>query len=343
MNHDLQAALDDCLQSLLSGTDLSVCLARYPQHVSELRPLLELAVTICAVSTPAPVVAARVAGLDRALQAVAERRAFRSKPAFAFSFGQRTKFGDSTPQPRRARPALQMAFALVIVLAVVIGGAFAASAASLPGDVLYPVKLAGQQVQVTLMWDDVTRQQLEEQFSAQQRTDIQIALQARRHAAIQLQGTAEQIGGNVWVINGLRVSLEPAASVMGQPHIGDWVVMRGRLPGDGSIVATEIIVTEGQHGRRPQASPYATKERSAAPQSTPASNTPESRPDNAPVRTRVPQLTPGAKATPEAKPTPELKPTHEPKPTSQEKPTNEPKAPTEPKSTKEPKSKGSKH
>jgi hypothetical protein len=342
MNHDLQAALDDCLQSLRAGTDLSACLARYPRHVSELRPLLELAVTISEVSTPAPAVAARVAGLDRALQAAAGRRALQSKSTFAFSLGQRNKFGDSTTQPRRVRPALQTAFALVIVLAVVMSGAVAASAASLPGDVLYPVKLAAQQVQVALMWDDVTRQQLEEQFSAQQRADIQIALQARRHAAIQLQGTAEQIGENVWVINGLRVSLEPATTMVGQPHVGDWVVVRGRLPGDGSVVATEIVVTEGQHGRRPQASPYATAERSATPESTRASDTPESGPDNAPVRTRVPQLTPGAKATPEARPTQELKPTHEPKPTSQEKPTNQPKLPPEPKSTKEPKSKGSK-
>jgi hypothetical protein len=315
MTPDLQVALDECLQLLQSGTDLSLCLAIYPQHASELRPLLELAAAVRKVDTPVPADAARAAGLYRILEAAAAKRASRSKPAFASSRSPKSRQGDSHSLHWNVRLALQMTFAAVMVLAVLISGTVAASAASMPGDVLYPVKLAAQQAQLTLTMDEVARQQLEQQFDVQQRVDVQRAVQAGRQAEVQLQGWAEQVAENVWVVNGLTITLEPGTSVVGQPRLGAWVNVRARLPGDGSVVATQVVVTEGRHGQSPTTIPHVTAEPAGnlGPTDTPSVPGPK------PKETPIPKVTPKSR------------------PTDVMPPQDQPKLPPEPKATKEPK------
>jgi hypothetical protein len=336
MNPDLQVALDECLQLLQSGTDVSRCLAIYPQHASELRPLLELAAAVRKVDTPVPADAARAAGLYRILEAAAAKRASRSKPAFASSRSPKSRQGDSQSLHWNVKLALQMTFAAVIVLAVIISGTVVASAATMPGDALYPVKLAAQQAQLTLTFDEVARQQLEGQFGVQQRVDVQRAVQAGRQAEVHLQGWAEQIAENVWVVNGLAIKLEPGMTVVGQPRLGAWVNVRARLPGDGSVVATQVVVTEGRRGQPPESPPHVTAE--PAGNSEPA-DTP-SVPGPKPKETPIPKVPPKSKPTdvmpPQARPTdqpkllPEPKATKEPKPTQESKPAREPKPPREP-------------
>ena len=66
------------------------------------------------------------------------------------------------PRPKRfsfpaiLRPALAVAAVLVLVLA----GATTAAASSLPGDLLYALKRAGEDVRVALTFDDIARTQL---------------------------------------------------------------------------------------------------------------------------------------------------------------------------------------
>ncbi len=333
MNPDLQVALDECLQLLQSGTDISRCLVIYSQHASELRPLLELAAAVRKVDTPVPADAARSAGLYRILEVASAKRASRPKPAFASSHSLRRRWGSSQSLHKSVRLALQMTFAVVIMLAVIISGTVVASAATMPGDVLYPVKLAAQQAQLTLTFDEVARQQLEEQFGVQQRVDVQRAVQAGRQAEVHLQGWAEQIAENVWVVNGLTITLEPGTAVVGQPRLGAWVNVRARLPGDGSVVATQVVVTEGRHGQSPTTNPRVTAEPggSSGPTDTPSVPRPK------PKETPIPKVTPKSKPTdvmpPQDQPKlpPGPKATKEPKPTQESGPAKEPQPPKEPK------------
>jgi len=78
-------ALDACLTSLgPEGATLDDCLASYPEHADELRPLLEVAFRIQSAARPGANHAAFVAGRQRMLEAVKEKEE-QSRPARGFS------------------------------------------------------------------------------------------------------------------------------------------------------------------------------------------------------------------------------------------------------------------
>src|SRR5512146_1090206 len=117
---ELENALDDCLQRLASGkTTLAQCLARYPQHANELRPMLEAALQV--------------------------RRGKDVRPSGAVRDRTRTKLmkhiATHPRQPRTIRVVPRLAFSLVgVVLALLMAGTAAAQGA-MPGQALYGLKL----------------------------------------------------------------------------------------------------------------------------------------------------------------------------------------------------------
>jgi hypothetical protein len=68
------------------------------------------------------------------------------------------------PRPQRqwlfAGPWLRPAFAAAVLAVLVVAGATSAAASSLPGDPLYAVKRAGEDVQLAFTFDDVARMHL---------------------------------------------------------------------------------------------------------------------------------------------------------------------------------------
>ena len=341
MNNEFDAALNECLDLLRTGVDIPTCLAHYPQYADRLRPLIKLAADVHAVVTPAPASAARLAGRQRMLEALAQRQArpSASAPAIAPTFVHRSapaSVRPVRPKMRRTQYSLRLAFAVLLIAIVAASGTVAAAESSLPGDMLYPVKLAAQQTQIALTFDTAARSQLEEQSKAQQWQDVQAAQRAGRQATIELEGQLEQIEGNTWVVSGAKLTVEPGATLIGKPHIGAWVAIRGHLPGDGSLVATAMTVRNGSklpptvtaHPTAPSETPVPT--RTPEPTETP-------KPTEVAQPTRVPEPTKEIKPTETPQPTLEVKPTKTPKPTDEPKPTKEPKPTDEPKPTKEPK------
>ncbi len=125
--------LNECLEALMRGESEQDCLARYPEQAEELRPLLRTMVTArqaCQV-TPRPEFRARARYEFRA--AVADACAKQTRRGFRWNW--------------RWSTAIPLAMALMLASG---GGVLAASNSSLPGQPLYGVKLAVEQVQVTL-------------------------------------------------------------------------------------------------------------------------------------------------------------------------------------------------
>lgn len=73
MKHDQSEALDKSLALLEAGSTLEECLALYPEHSTDLRPLLEIALQVHHVPAPTSSPAAFAAGKQRMLQALAEK------------------------------------------------------------------------------------------------------------------------------------------------------------------------------------------------------------------------------------------------------------------------------
>jgi len=133
-NKEFDNILNDCLERLLvKGESLEQCLERYPAQAAELKPLLEtaLAAREAAAIQPRPDFKAQASYQFRS--ALEERAAGKSRSSWGWF----------------PRWATVVAIVLVLVLGGG-GGTVAAADSSMPGSPLYPVKLATEQVRLTL-------------------------------------------------------------------------------------------------------------------------------------------------------------------------------------------------
>ena len=132
----LTEALARCLDALATGQTLDECLAAYPDLAAELRPLLETALALRQVPPPT---------ID---------------PAFRQRLRERLRTAPVRvrPRPLWGWPAVRWAAAAVLATGL-LAGTVVSSAESLPGDPLYPTKLAVEEVQVALAPDPYTRQE----------------------------------------------------------------------------------------------------------------------------------------------------------------------------------------
>lgn len=155
MSKEFDNILDECLERLLvKGETIEQCLQSYPEQVANLKPLLQTALA--------------------AKQAVAiqPRAEFKAKARYQF----RSALQEGTS--RRERPFLgwlpRWATVVTIVLGVLMmgGGTIAAASYSMPDDLLYPVKLATEQVQLALTPSDIGKARLYAKFADRRVAEI---------------------------------------------------------------------------------------------------------------------------------------------------------------------------
>jgi hypothetical protein len=219
------------------------CLARYPEYAGELRPLLDTVTRVGWVITPAPTAAARAAGEQRMLAALARKRGRQTRSNPIVRFGERLLGPLALGGSEGLRPAWNLLAVGLAVLVLVFGGVAAvASADSLPGDLLYPVKLASQRVQLALAFEPTDRQLLEDQFSAQQRSDVHAVLKRGRQVTVEFEGRLDQMAGDLWMVGGLPVTIQDTTVIVGQMYPGAMVSVEGGLTGSGLLLATRVAL-----------------------------------------------------------------------------------------------------
>ena len=234
---DLPAFFEECVEALARGESLEACLRRYPDHADELRPLLTLVMQARAVATvqPRPLTAA-AQNKSAFLELAAERRMALQK---------------RQPPPTQSRFSIFDLFTLgrrwavtaaaILVMVLVFGtGGIIASANTLPGDTLYPVKRATENVQRLLTINPAARQRLEQDLIERRRAEVQDVLEAGRTVALDFTGPVEFIQDGIWQIDGLTVRVTSFATILGQPQVGDWVHVQGQTTGDELIEAHTI-------------------------------------------------------------------------------------------------------
>jgi len=131
MDRQLHDILDACVERILRGDSIEDCLKTYPEQASELEPALRAAVSAAGVRTIRP--------RDEF------HRAARARLLSSVEAGPARRWGLGGLGMRRG---WVVAVAVVMALLLVGGGTVsAASVNSLPGDLLYPVKTAGEKVE----------------------------------------------------------------------------------------------------------------------------------------------------------------------------------------------------
>jgi hypothetical protein len=138
MSDDFDAILDRCLADIAAGrATIDSCMRRYPAHADRLAALVKIAERArTAPATPLPIDKRRV------LEARLLKRAsqLRSRPVTASTAAQRPVW----------RWNVVWVAASVMVALLLVGSAVTASAASVPGDALYPLKRTTEQVRLAL-------------------------------------------------------------------------------------------------------------------------------------------------------------------------------------------------
>ncbi len=155
MSKEFDNVLDECLERLLvKGETMEQCLLSYPEQAANLKPLLETALA------------------TRQAAAIQPRAEFKAKARYQF----RSALQEAASP--RSRPFLswfpRWATVVTIVLGVLMmgGGTIAAASYSMPDNLLYPVKLATEQVQLTLTPSDIGKANLCAKFADRRVAEI---------------------------------------------------------------------------------------------------------------------------------------------------------------------------
>ena len=162
--------LERCLQEVARTGDAEAALRRYPQHADHLRPLLEVALATSQTYTDVPEPPGGLAaGRMRLLETAARQR-------------ERAPATQTSTLRKETRPKMKLLLATRLISAILVavigtaaigGGATLAASDSLPGDVLYPVKLAGEDLRLSLASNPEAQVGLALQFSDERIAEIE--------------------------------------------------------------------------------------------------------------------------------------------------------------------------
>jgi hypothetical protein len=182
--------LDECLERLLvRGEAVEQCLVSYPEQADELEPLLRTALEA------------------KESLAIQPRPEFRARARYQFGSALREV------KPKRRffflgwQPRWATAVAAVLILLLGGGSTVAAAGNSMPDDLLYPVKLATEEVQLTLTRSNMGRAELHAELA--DRRVAEIIYMADKGDAQQVEVIAQRLDKHLVMVAGLGSELEP--------------------------------------------------------------------------------------------------------------------------------------
>lgn len=228
-------ALDECLVLMERGASLEQVLENYPLLAADLRPMLEAAEAavnlVDSIQVPTGVQAHSRAAFLNAAQAQK-----RHKPFLGLNQPRKPR-----SQPRPFLFSLARA-ALILLMLFAIGSATVAgvSARSLPGDVLYPVKLIAEQTQLLFATNPQERIELEKSFDEERVQEIQNLTTYSRTTKVDFAGTLEPTGENGWQVSGVKLVIKEKPELQEYSESGLYLDIEGELQSDGSVQVTQL-------------------------------------------------------------------------------------------------------
>ncbi|MFW6117863.1 MAG: DUF5667 domain-containing protein [Chloroflexota bacterium] len=170
--------LVQCVEDIKTGrSSIEDCLERYPAAREQLEPLLRIALAIQEPPDVNPSPGFKVRSRHQLMEQIHERQAVTRWPSF--------RYNNQIPQRSRFSMA-RMIVAIALALLALAGGTIYASQGSLPGDTLYPVKAATEQLLMRLPGDDVGRAERGLGFANRRIVEIEALVEAGRSVQLDL-------------------------------------------------------------------------------------------------------------------------------------------------------------
>jgi len=219
-------ALEICLQELENGADLEAVLVRYPDLADELRPILKTSIAARKAAVPEPSPETLRRGRARVLQNAAEMREAVAQPTKRI-------------YPIFRRLALSLSLVLLLLF-ISSNGLLNASASSLPGERLYPVKRGWENVRLLFMLDPASRSALETQFYNERFAEVTSLLTKGQVAPVEFAGVYLEVFGQVYV-SGIQVIVLDTTTLPSDPiKNGAAVLVMGNTSSVGTVQANSI-------------------------------------------------------------------------------------------------------
>lgn len=298
-HYNQEDKFEEALALLAAGMPLEEVLAQAQADAEWLRPMLAIAGDVRELGPAIPLPPPQ-ASLERLLS---HAEALGAAPA-STHFAQESGWAAFLNRFRRG-PALRLvagAIAALLILILSGGGASLLAQNSLPGQPLYGLKQATEQIQLRLTLDPAQREQLRERFNQRRQMEARLLLEQEQQAAVTFEGYLETITPATLTVSGLTVQLAPGTTITGELTPGAYVRVAGETqPPYTGLVATQITLLKAGPPTptptfTPTLTPTVTPTATATPTSTPT-----------PTRTATPA--PTATSTPTATPTPLPTPT----------------------------------
>ncbi len=293
-DHDFEIALDEALQLRAAGASLEDCLARFPQYRAELGPLLQAAdFTATGLRAgedlPTPNL---IRGKQRFLQSA------RLLAAARHPVRKRRKTPPSRFLLNRNFIRIAAAATLAFIFVVAAGtGVSVGAGRALPGDPLYPAKLALEQVRLALTLDSQARSDYAGDLADRRRDEVQSLVDSDRQMAVAFNGILEAVGADTIVVSGLKVQTTDSATL----QVGDYVLVEAETRSDRTIVARSVQPQTD----RPSWAPTAPADIDIAPDATVRAPVTDAPSDVQPTADADEQVTSEPTVVDEISPTPE--------------------------------------
>jgi len=198
--------LDECLERILGGETLEQCLKLYPEQAAELKPLLETALAVKEASAVQPRAEFKARARYQFRSALQEKAAPKRRPFFSWI------------------PRWATIVTIVLVLLLAGGGTVVAASNSMPDSILYPVKLATENVQLALTTSELGKARLCANFT--DRRVVEIIYMADRGDARRVEVLTERLDDRLDMLVVLVSELEAddangAEALLSVPDGGD--------------------------------------------------------------------------------------------------------------------------
>jgi len=244
--------LDSCIDILAQGGSIEDCIARFPALSEEVKAILKIAyetMMLGEVKIPAgSLESSRSRFLD---QATAYRRELENQ-----EFGRQSlittikqKFSSSPSFKLLARRAI-LAIIITAALIVFSRGLMITSAKALPGDSLYPVKRAVENIQVYLITNQIHKLEHEENFNQERVGEVIRLINLKRTQQVSFEGVLDEKTTAQWNVSGIAVIINTDTmfidGLSGKEDfvIGALVEVEGITTPMGGINASEIHLRE---------------------------------------------------------------------------------------------------
>lgn len=238
-------------------------------------------------------------------------------------------------QPRPLPTWATAAIMALLVFAITLGTGVTASASALPGDALYSLKRAAENVQLLLTFDEQERIELLAKQDDRRQTEIDQVIEQGREVQVDYRGILQGQADGLWRVGSYWVNAGVASAEFAALPTGAYLLILGRVNASGVIdlmrwevaqtpalqpaptaTATLTSPTPLLPGASLQSLPTDTPAPVTPRPPTPRPSTPRPSRPSAPAATATPtataSVTPTATTTPSPTPTGTLQPTRPP-------------------------------